>query len=287
MVKLLADNREYSLNKKIYHILGKLKFLVTQKGWDGVILVDGAERSGKSTLAMQMAKMLDPSFGIDDIYFDPIKFRDGLLAAPEFKAVVFDEARRGLGNRRSMSNINVTLTNLLAEIGQRHLFIIVVLPTFFDLDKNIAIWRSRYLFHVYTNGSRRGFVMAFNAKLKKKLYLMGKRLYSYAKPKSMFNTNFSSFSVVSPKLYDKKKRESLLDHQEEGNEKEREKELNPNSRVNIKERVLHKVIVTTGRNLMEKQGLGLRETSRRMGIDASYLKRHLVRAKLYPIQRFS
>jgi hypothetical protein len=99
---------------------------------------------------------------------------------------------------------------MLAEIRQKNLFVFVVMPTFFDLDKYVALWRSRALIHVYTAANfERGYFGFYNAERKKQLYILGKKFYSYAKPKDNFHGRFTNFYPVDEKAYRAKKLESL------------------------------------------------------------------------------
>lgn len=208
-IKKTIQGVTLTYNAWLKRILDKLHRKVTKAGWDGVVIVDGAERSGKSTLAQQAAAYLDPTFNINRVCIETEEFKREVINAKFGQAIVFDEAKRGLNSKRSMSEINVTLTSLFAEIGQKHLFIFIVMPTFFDLDKNIALWRSRYLLHVYTRHGNRGYAMLFNFKKKKTLYIFGKKMYNYNRPRSNFRFRFDKYSIIDDTAYNLKKAESL------------------------------------------------------------------------------
>jgi hypothetical protein len=99
---------------------------------------------------------------------------------------------------------------MLAEIRQKNLFIFIVLPTFFDLDRYVALWRSRALIHIYTGKSfERGYFMFFNTERKKDLYIYGKKTYSYKMPKANFFGRFPKGYMVNEAEYRKKKLDSL------------------------------------------------------------------------------
>ena len=51
------------------------------------------------------------------------------------EVVIYDEAHRGMASARSLSEINKILKDLMMEMGQRNLFVVIVLPTIFLLDK--------------------------------------------------------------------------------------------------------------------------------------------------------
>jgi len=198
---------------------------VIKKDWDMVFLYDGYEGSGKSVKAQQDAFYCDPSFCIERIAFTPKEFRDAIQIAEPYQAVVYDEAYTGLSSRATMTNVNRALVQMLAEIRQKNLFVFVVMPTFFDLDKYVALWRSRALIHVYTKDFQRGFFAFYNIDLKKSLYINGKKFYSYAKPRPNFIGRFTNHYVVDEKEYRNKKRNSLVNREQKNIQAEQEKEL--------------------------------------------------------------
>jgi ABC-type dipeptide/oligopeptide/nickel transport system ATPase subunit len=185
--------------------------------WDFIILVDGGEGSGKSVIAQQMAYYVDRTFTETRVVFRPEELKDAVQNAKKYTAIVFDEARSGLNSRRAMSSVNVALTDMLAEIRQKNLFIFIVLPTFFDLDRNVALWRSKFLIHVYTTNMKRGNFMFYSSRLKKQLYVKGKKFYNYNVEKPSFLGKFTNFYCIDEVAYRKKKVESLRFYSEEAN----------------------------------------------------------------------
>lgn len=180
-----------SLDSKLIKIWNGIKDgKLEKKQEDRVYLVDGREGSGKSFFAIQQAKYIDPTFGIDDIYFNPDKFLEAIRTAKPGKVIVFDEAFRGLSSKGSRSTINRAIVQALMEVRQRSLIIFIVLPTIFLLEIYAAVFRSEALFHVYkmkkqTNSDIRPRAFKiYNYNKKMQLYLRGKnKYYSYAFPK--------------------------------------------------------------------------------------------------------
>lgn len=166
--------------------------------------------SGKSTVALQMAHYIDRSFNLSRVCFTSEEFINCIVNAKKYQSVVYDEARSGLNARRALSEVNVALTNMLAEIRQKNLFVVIVLPSFFDLDKNVACWRSRALVHVYTRGLKeRGFFKFYSQNKKKMLYVLGKRTYQYSKVICDFHGRFSDINPLDEQAYRLKKKENL------------------------------------------------------------------------------
>ena len=157
---------------------------------DRVYIVDGRERTGKSSFAFQQAKYIDPTFTLENICFKPEDFLDRIRNAPQGSVIVFDEAFRGLSSKGSRSKVNKAIVQALMEVGQRNLIIFIVLPTIFLLEIYAAVFRSEALFHIYktkkkmSSGARVRAFKVYNYKNKKYLYLRGKTKYfSYAQPK--------------------------------------------------------------------------------------------------------
>lgn len=216
MSKLIkVGNQEYYMDNFLQKNL-ELAKAALKKDWDMVICIDGMEGSGKSVITQQIAYYCDPTLTVDRITFTPKEFRDAILNAKKYQAIVYDEAYTGLSSRSAMSGVNKALVSMLAEIRQKNLFVFVVMPTFFDLDKYVAVWRSRALIHVYTKqGFERGRFAFFNVDRKKMLYMGGKKFYNYGVTKANFVGDFRNHYTVDEPAYRKKKAESLSDKDEE------------------------------------------------------------------------
>jgi len=171
--------------------------------------------SGKSVLAQQCAKYCDPNFNIDRVCFTPEEFVKAINATPEYGAVVYDEAYQGMSSRAAMSEVNKMLMGVLAEIRQKKLFVFIILPCFFELDKYAAVWRSRGLLHVYTQKKfARGFFSFYNQDRKKTLYVLGKKFFSYSKPAPNFFGRFPKGYTVDEEKYRQKKLNALKAREE-------------------------------------------------------------------------
>ena len=180
---------------------------------DCIIAIDGTEGSGKSILAIQWCKYIDPSFNLNRVVFTPEEFREAIYKAKKGQAILFDEAFTGFSSRSSLSGVNRTLISLMMQIRQKNLFVVIVLPTFFLLDKYISLFRTRILVHVYENRGRRGFFRVYS-KFKKRELIMDKkaRTYSYGvqtKKKGRFYGVFALGDEIEEKKYRNKKMKAL------------------------------------------------------------------------------
>lgn len=222
---VVVGKHKYYIDGFLHENLDRAKDLV-KKDWDVMGLYDGYEGSGKSVKAMQDAYYLDHSFNLDRVCFDAKKFKKAVLEAKMYQAAVYDEGFSGLSSREALGRINRTLVKLMAEIRQKRLFILIVMPTFFDLDKNIALWRSRYLIHVYTgDDNERGSFSFYGMNEKKVLYVLGKKTYSYSKPSPVFRGKFTNYYVLDEDAYRKAKYKGMQSRQKDEAEKELQREV--------------------------------------------------------------
>lgn len=181
----------FEFNGKGFYIDGKLKKQLDEKvvpdllkkDKDIVFIVDGRERTGKSVFAMilgaYMASKFNTAFDLTNICLNPTEFRERIEKSNKNDVVIYDEAHRGMGSSSALSEVNKILKDLMMEMGQKNLFVVVVLPTFFELQRYQALFRTSGLFHVYERKRKRGFWVYLNERHKMKLYMKGKKEFNY------------------------------------------------------------------------------------------------------------
>lgn len=175
------------------------------KDRDALIIIDGPEREGKSTIASQMAKYVDPTYNVDRCCMNPVEFADKVKETNEkYKSIVLDEGMAFTG-RGAMTTLNRNLIKVLSEIGMKNLFLFICIPSFHELEKYAAIHRSKALIHVYPVELNRGRFAFWNYSGKKQLYLQGKKFYSYTKPPANFFGRFAKAFPINKEEYNKKK----------------------------------------------------------------------------------
>ena len=187
----------------------KVKENVLKRDNDALYILDGSEGSGKSVFAMQLAKFLDPTFCLERVCFTPEEFEEAVKTSKKGQAIVYDEAFRGLSSRATLSKINKVLVSMMMEMRQRNLFVFVVLPTVYLLDKYVVLFRSKGLFNVYTRNGRRGYWKYYNSKRKKSLYLKNYKTYTYYKVRPLYMGRFTNTYVIDEQEYRNKKSHAL------------------------------------------------------------------------------
>jgi len=201
------QKEEFYIDKILKEELEKIRKAVTKKDRDYVFVIDGEEGSGKSVLALQIGKYLSPTFNIDDVCFNADQFIERLKTASKYSCIILDEAYNSANSRSALTEVNRSLVGVATEMRQRNLFVIIVIPSFFDLDKYFALWRCRCLIHVYfAKGGSRGQYVIFPKSKKKYLYLTGKKFYDYSKPRSPYPPcSFRNYYTIDEIDYRKKK----------------------------------------------------------------------------------
>jgi hypothetical protein len=193
--------------------------------WDQVWFVDGPEGAGKSVLAITCAYYTSPPERrhnlLDRIIVDIEDAPKVIKMAKHFDAVVIDEGYKGMSSTGAMSKLNKILQTMFTEIRAKNLFIFIVAPSFMDINRYFAIWRSRCLLHVYSDKGERGFCSFYNAEAKKRLFILGKKqFYNYNCVKPNFRFRFTKSSVeqcIDYPAYKQKKEDRNLTYDEDPN----------------------------------------------------------------------
>tara|TARA_Y100000310_G_C20701481_1_gene830378 strand:- start:1422 stop:2375 length:954 start_codon:yes stop_codon:yes gene_type:complete len=200
-----------NLHNRLREKLDNIKKIVKRK-WDAVFLIDGHERIGKSTLGMTAAWYLsDAKLTIDNFASGMTDAAEKAEKLPDKSILFVDEGSLVFNSKDSMTREAKKLQKVLDVIGQKNMIFIIVLPSFFDLNKNIATRRSKFLLHVYTaSDMKRGRFTYFGPNKKRHLYALGKKNFgSYTKPKSDWLGNFDDFHLPFDEEYIKLKKKSL------------------------------------------------------------------------------
>lgn len=207
---MTIDELDYYVAPKFYAQLQRGKAKVLKSNLDRIYVIDGREgEAGKSTLAMQLAYAVDPTMNLDSVLFRASDFSNALMTFDKHKAIIFDESFRGLSSKGALSKQNKRLIQLLQECRQRNLFIFIVLPSIFILELYVAVFRSHALIHAYSSKKsvNRRYYKVYNYKNKQELYLRGKKMMSYRRPR--VSKSYRFYNKLPPSIkreeYDTKK----------------------------------------------------------------------------------
>ena len=213
MVMVKVKDKEFYLDGHLKKRLDNVKHIVRNKNFDCVFIVDGLERVGKSTLAITCAYYLsDGKFSIKNIAVDSADAVRKIESLPNKSVLLVDEGSLVFNSRDSMTKEQKKLIKIMNVVGQKNMIFIIVLPSIFDLNKSIAVRRSKFLLHCYTDPSlNRGRFGYFGESQKKMLYGVGKKNYdSYQFPK-LSSGDLGRYSDFNPlgKEYLEAKKKSL------------------------------------------------------------------------------
>lgn len=211
----MKDGRplKFYLEKDLQQDLDRLKKLVFEgEDEDAVVVVDGRERSGKSLLAQQIAAYADPKFDKDAICFDMNSFVK-FVTNNHKRAVILDESIAVFHGTRQLEKSTQFMDELLAMSGQQNLFVILVVPFFFELTKRAAIGRSEVLIHVFREAYERGHYRVYDYRTKRKLFFLGKRLFEYHVKgvNPTYHGEFGNYYTVDEKTYRFDKNKAFMD----------------------------------------------------------------------------
>ena len=184
---------------------------IISKGWDAVFLIDGKERSGKSTLGMTCAWYLSKgkitinnfAKGIEDA-------KKKVRELPDNSFLFLDEGSLVFNSRDTIRRENVELQKIMDVVGQKNITFIVVLPSIFDLSRAIATRRSLFLLHVYTDDEwKRGRFAYYGEEKKLELYDLGKKSFNKYVVDPEWYGVFTKFELPFQKEYLELKKQTL------------------------------------------------------------------------------
>lgn len=179
----------YHIDKKLFFLLDRIKTYISKNDKDYVLLVDGYEGSGKTTFAIQLGKYVDPTLNLNRVCMTPEEFKEAIITAKKGQCVIYDEAVTGLTAGAAITKIGKLLKSLMMQMRQQNLFVIVLLPTIFELNKYAVLSRARFTFHIYESKGRMGYWVGLNRKDTRITYLKGKRTHTYT-VRSRYNGRF-------------------------------------------------------------------------------------------------
>jgi len=130
----------------------KIAHAVNNEDRDHFIVNSGLEGSGKTTLSLQLAAVIDPTFCLDRICYRPEQFIEGIEHSKKGQAFVLDEGNLFLFSREAMGSNNKIMVKLFALMRQKNLCVIVNVPNFYTVDSYIRDHRVRTLLEIPKRG---------------------------------------------------------------------------------------------------------------------------------------
>ena len=132
---------EYFKDKFIYRYIWNN---VHHKDMNATFVIVGTPGKGKSTLALKICEDIDPTFSIDRICYSVVDMvallaRKGQDKLKPGSAIMFDEIVNETGSysRTALSKHNQVMNFVIANMRARRIILIICLPKFTQLDKDI------------------------------------------------------------------------------------------------------------------------------------------------------
>ena len=211
--KINIKGKEYFFD---YNLKGNLDNIIKmiELKFDGVLLIDGMEGSGKSELGKQMCIYMDKNFSDEDVIYTVEQFENWLKTTKPGKACLWDEFVLAGLSTEALSKMQNTVIKNFTLIRKKRLFICLVIPYIFMLRKYFAVARTRALIHVYTKGMNRGYFKFYNYNSKQAIYNYGHKTWMYYKSiKPNFEGKFQAWSdeLIDDDKIEQKKDQAILD----------------------------------------------------------------------------
>ena len=172
--------------------------------------------TGKSVLATQIGETwsyimkkehnVDVPFSIKNIVFRPEDLIERSFEVPKYSFLLLDEWE----DAHYWSKLGITLRQFFRKCRQLNLFIMIIIPNWFQLPLGYAVSRSVFAIDVkFNEGFERGYYSFYSFPAKRKLYIEGKRTYNYYVVKPDFNGAFTDGYGVPRKVYLEAKRKDM------------------------------------------------------------------------------
>lgn len=162
-------------------------------------------------------------FTMKNIVFRPKDLIKRAFEVPKYACVLVDEWE----DAHYWSELGISLRQFFRKCRQLNLFIIVIIPNFFQLPMPYAVSRSVCFIDVRFEGKfERGFFRFYNFKRKRELYIKGKKYHDYNVCQANFTGRFLNGYGVPDEEYRKAKYEDMLRADDEEKKKQpSEKEI--------------------------------------------------------------
>ena len=185
--------------------------LIQKKDFDVCFQITGDEGSGKSTLGMVALNYLTKGkANMDNIAFSGADAFHKLEKLPDKSTFMLDEAGMSLSSRDWATKEQRRLIRVFQTIRQKNMILILISPSFFEINKYFSCHRTKFLFLTYVRENfKRGNFAIFGESKLRTLYHHGKKYNSYSFPKTNIRSSFPKFIPPYQKEYLREKSNSL------------------------------------------------------------------------------
>ena len=213
MVLVSINQQNYYMDGYLKDNLKYVKERVIHHNNMMVCIIDGKVGSGKSTIAAQMAYFCsDGKFTLEHETFTSKETTNVMRNIFKGGSIVVDEAFDQMNRRTSRSSANMLTISLLQRMRVKQVFVFIVLPYIYDLDKNIILGLADTFIHCYRKPfGQRGQYQVYDEEGIKNLWLFGRQSYSYSEKiaKPNFRGKFTKYFPLDYNVYEEKKEKEM------------------------------------------------------------------------------
>ena len=202
--------------------------------------------TGKSVMATQIGEAwteivnkkynLDIPYNVDNLVWRPKDLIDkamgknGFKKIPKYSYVLVDEWE----DATYWSELGMTLRQFFRKCRQLNLFIMCIIPNWFQLPLSYAVSRSVFAIDVRFNDKLdRGFFAFYNFPAKRFLYINGKRNHNYFAAKPTFMGRFPDGYGVDEEEYRRRKYNDMVEYDLQHPEKLTKQQIETNIKIEI------------------------------------------------------
>ena len=229
MTMVKFKDYEYSMQGILAQELARIRKAMEKQNTDFRCVIDGAPGVGKSTFAKQMAGAIDPNFAFNHICMSGGHFARRIDRADPFSAIILDEAVLDLMSKDSMSKASKFLEKVFNICRYKRLFLVLCIPSIFDLNRSIRLTHINALFHMrkktYADGRMVRIFEMYDQRRIKEVCLYGNQDRNYkpwvprfgACTRPKFFGTFPNVNIFAEE-YDKIKEKAVQDFLKESRE---------------------------------------------------------------------
>ena len=177
---------------------------------------------------MKKTHNIDVPFTMNNVVFRPKDLIERAFKVPRYSCILLDEWE----DATYWSELGMTLRQFFRKCRQLNLFMIVIIPNWFQMPMSYAISRSIFAIDVrFENGFERGYFYFYDFEKKRELYVKGKREHNYRAAHHVFAGRFINGYGVNEEEYRRIKLEDTMSYEEGG--KKEPKEIEVKSKIAI------------------------------------------------------
>lgn len=210
------------------------------------------------------------TFTQDNIVWRPKALIERCFDVPKYSCILVDEWE----DSHYWSELGMTLRQFFRKCRQLNLFILIIIPNFFQLPMNYALGRSVFAIDVKFEGDfNRGYFDFYNFEKKRDLYIRGKKTHNYRIVKPSFQGRFTDGYGIPEKDYRDAKLKDL--EQIDGDEV---KSAKPET-IEFNSKVFAVKKIFDNREFLENEGITTKTLSYVFGTGLRTMQEWLVKAK--------